>query len=134
MHPAKARSCGLKCAALRFPAVNPLEAFESPNPRRNVYRSVSGTTPLTLNTAAIGSPACQEAQKKTETRHFSCSPKFTRHVCFLENHQNHKKMFCFSEEMWDVHTNSSISAACFRPLEAVNHKDVCFFSLAGEEV
>lgn len=57
------------CAFSR--ASNPPVAFQSPNPRSNVYRSVLKTTPLTLKTAVIGSSLCQEEQEKAQTHHFS---------------------------------------------------------------
>lgn len=50
------------CGALHFPLYKPPVAFEGPNPRRNVYRSVLKTTPLTLKTAAIGSGHCQKRE------------------------------------------------------------------------
>lgn len=85
-----------KCAALHFPLYKPPVAFERPNPRRNVYRSVLKTTPLTPKTAAIGSGRCQNGEK-AQSHHFSFpfsfffffffllfSP-FSQHVLFLEN-------------------------------------------------
>lgn len=62
------------CSSLHFHrALNPPFAFESPNPCRNVYRSVLKTTLLTLKTAVIGSSFCQKAREKAQTHHFSFS-------------------------------------------------------------
>lgn len=120
MNSREVKSSGLwseMCSSLHFPALNPPVAFESPNLRRNVYRSVLKTTLLTLKTAVIGSGLCQKAWRKAQTHHFSVFfPPYIQATCPLAgNHQNCSTMLCNSYSVCmknEEHVHELIVAVC----------------------
>lgn len=114
MNSREVKSSGLwseMCSSLHFPALNPPVAFESPNLRRNVYRSVLKTTLLTLKTAVIGSGLCQKAWKKAQTHHFSVfSPIHSANMssCWKSSKLLNNALFVNNEE----HVHELIVALC----------------------